>query len=148
MSKPRTIIAMGTGVRKEATAAGVINPGDLVVINASGAIGNATAGAKASPMFAIENEIFGDAVYNDGVLTSYAIGQRCLTETMSPGQEVYATVAAGAAAIVAGDPLSAAADGTLAKAGSETAAGILARATEALDNSASADKAHVRCTIV
>jgi len=148
MSTPRTIIAVSTGVRREAEAAGVITPGDLVSLDTTGkAVRHATASAKATPQFAIENEIFGNGVYNDGVLQSYAVGDRVLTEVMHPGNEVYGTLAASAAAIVINDPLESAGDGTLRKASAETAAGVIARAAEAVDNSGGGSKVHIRVAI-
>lgn len=149
MSTPRTIIAVGTGVRREAEAGGAITPGDLIVLNSSGqAIRQDIAGAKAAPQFAIENEIYGHGVYNNGTLHAYASGDRVLTEVMHPGNEVYATVAAGAAAIALDDPLDAAGDGTLKKASAENTAGIIARAAEAVDNSGGGSKTHIRVAIV
>ena len=149
MSTPRTIVAVGTGARTERVAGGAITPGDLIEINTADAfIRNGTAAVKAAPTFAIENEIFGKGVYNDGVLYAYASGDRVLAETLGPGAEVYATLAASAAAIVIGDALDSAGDGTLKKASAETTAGIIARAREAVDNSGGGAKVHIRAAIV
>ena len=153
MSEARTIRAMGVGNRKEYVAAGatgvaVIDPGDLVVLDSDGKVArNAVAGAKVMPMVAIENELFGVAIYNAGVIVSYKGGDRVSTETAKTGDELRLTVAAGAGAIAVGDPLSAAADGTVVKASGVGIVGVIAYAQEAVDNSGGATKTHIRAAI-
>jgi hypothetical protein len=142
MPVKRTIMASGEGVRYEYEAQAAITPGDLVmVISTNKAQRHATAGQKVGALFAIENEIFGK-----GVDVDYAAGDRVLTEACTPGMMVNATIAAAASAIVIGDFLESAGDGTLRK--TVTAANAIAVADEAVDNSAGGTKTRTRARII
>lgn len=133
MPVKRTIIASGEGLRYEYTAGGAVTPGDLIIVNSSNAaIRHATAGGVAESMFAIENEIFGN-----GTNTDYATNDRVLAESCHSGMQVNVSIAAAAAAIVIGDQLESAGDGSLRKKAAGTA---LATAMEAVDNSAGGTK--------
>lgn len=141
MPTKRTIIAAGEGKRYEAEAASAVSPGELVQLNSTGlALRHATALARAAPMFAIENEIFGK-----GVEVDYAAGDRVLIEHCDSGMEVNVMIPANAAAIVIGDYLESAGDGTLRK---KTTGVELAQAVESFNNSAIASKTRIRARIL
>lgn len=106
-----TTILKGRGIRKEARAAGVVSPGDLVEFTSAGKYQRQSVdGMRVMRSFAVENELFGK-----GLDTDYADGDQLLVESCTPGMEVYATVAANAAAIAVGDRVVAAGDGTVKK---------------------------------
>ena len=141
----KTVILKGRGIRKEALAGGVIQPGDLIFLNSAGKyLRHATAGGKCGPVFAVEQEMFGK-----GIGTNYANLEQVEAEAVQSGAEVQVNIAAAAAAIVVGDLLSSAGDGTLKKAVAFSQLGTptfvvtaadnpIARAMEALDNSGGA----------
>lgn len=111
-----TIVIVGRGFRKEAVAAAAITPGDLVEFTSALKYQrHSVAGGKAVKTFAVENELFGK-----GIATAYAANDRVLVESCHAGMEIYATLAANAAAIVAGDLLESAGDGTLRKVAAAT----------------------------
>lgn len=140
----RTIFLKKRPIRKEGIADAAIVPGMLVQQAADGKFDpHGTAKAPAVPAFAFEQELVDEA----DVDTAYAAGDRLYYGVCSSGAEVYALVAASAAAVVIGDLLESAGDGTLRKITAlsqltsgnytVTAAGIpVARAMEAVDNSA------------
>lgn len=138
----RTIIAMGEGTRVEYEAHAAISPGDLVTVLSTGKVQrHAVAAARPGSVFAIENELFGR-----GVDVDYAAGDRVLCEACYAGMEVNVTIAAAAAAIVIGDFLESAGDGTLRKVA--LAATAIAVAEEAVDNSAGVTKTRVRARLI
>jgi hypothetical protein len=147
----RTIIAAGEGARYEYTADAAVTPGDLITPTPTGCVRNATADFKAPALFAIEDEIFGRGVntgsgyaaLNNGV--DYAAGDRVIAEMCSNGMMVNANLAAGAAAILKGDPITAGALGTVKKG---TTANQFALADEPVDNSASALPTRFRILII
>lgn len=142
MPVKRTIIVGGEGLRYEYEAASAVSPGDLVITNNAGKVlRHATAAAKPGLLFAIENEIFGK-----GVEVDYAATDRVLCEACTPGMLVNVNIAAAAPAIVIGDFLESAGDGTLRKVA--TAATALAVADEAVDNSAGGSKTRVRARLI
>lgn len=113
-----TIVIKGRGLRKEALAAGAITPGHLVKYNSAGKfVVQATASGVVAKRFAVEQELAGTDID-----TAYASGDTVFAEVVQSGSEVYALVAASAAAIVVGDLLVSAGDGTLKKAVDLTAA--------------------------
>jgi len=95
--------------RKEFAAGTAINPGYLIKLAADGAVDpHAVAGAKVPNMYAFENELEG------GVIThAYAVNEQVLCMVCSSGVEILARLAANAVAIVIGDLLESAGDGTL-----------------------------------
>lgn len=104
-----TILLKGRGVRKEAIANGAIQPGYLVHIDSTGKVAkHPTAGGSTSPSFAVENELLGKEI-----TVAWPDTEQTVYETMSPGDEILAVLAASAAAIVIGDYLQSAGDGTL-----------------------------------
>lgn len=148
MATPKTILLKGDGLFKEALAGGAITPGHLINRNSSNAfVVHGTAAAKTLAMFALEDEAQGKDItdnYVSGDLVSAVIPQ--------VGAEVYALVPASAAAIVVGDLLESAGDGTLRKRTPFSQSGTtpfavveagytVARALEAVDNSANAASA-------
>lgn len=151
MSVARTIIAAGEGARYEYPADAAVTPGDLIKPTATGCARNATADAIVPALFAIEDEIFGRGInagsgyssINNGV--DYAIGDRVLSEMCTPGMLVNANLAAGAAAIVKGDPITGDGTGKIKKG---TAANQIAVADEAVDNSAGVTMTRIRIMIV
>jgi len=151
MANPKTILLKGSGIRKEALAAAAtaITPGYLVERDSTGKfIEHATAAANAAPLFAVENDLIGGSITDD-----YAVGDQVQAEYMQPGSEVYALVAASAAAIVIGDDLESAGDGTVriatADAATDTAQrrSMIAQAIEAVDNSGGGSEARIRIEV-
>lgn len=107
----RTIIKEGKGVRYERLAASGITPGMLVALNSDNKFApHAVAGAKAAPVTAIENEIFGK-----GPDVAYVADDLVLAEWLHPGMQFNALFAIGAHSIAIGDQLESAGDGTLRK---------------------------------
>ena len=104
-----TIIAKGKGVRFERLAGGAITPGALVMLNSSNAlVVHATAAGYTPPIVAIEQELFGRDLD-----TAYANAEHCIGEYLLPGMEAYMLFGIATHAIVIGDLLESAGDGTL-----------------------------------
>lgn len=146
----KTVLVKGDGVGKEGVAGGAITPGHLVIRNSSNAIVvHGTAAANAAPSFARENEVVGM-----NIDAAYATNDQVLYTHCWPGAEVYALVAASAAAIVIGDYLESAGDGTLRVLTTDAAtddtqrASVVARAVEAVDNSGGGSPARILVEIV
>jgi hypothetical protein len=99
-------------------------------------------------MFALEADFVGKSI-----TTAYASGERVQAVCPNPGSEIWALVPANALAIVIGDELCSNGDGTLKKI---TAAAVartntratVARALEALDNSAVGVPARIKVEVV
>lgn len=110
---PKTVVLRGDPVSKEGTAnaAGIL-PGHLLERMSTGNIRvHSTAGGmRPALLFARVEEYTGG-----GLDTAYASGDRIPMWSCRPGDEVYALVPAGAAAIAIGDMLESAGDGTLRK---------------------------------
>ena len=129
MSTTRTIVVKGSGIRKEAEAAGVIVPGHILELTSTGTVQAVSAADDHVQMrVAVENEVIGN-----GVDDNYASGDWVLFEVLERGAEFYAVVAAGAAAITWGDFLNVKADGTVLTA--VDASANRAVALESVDNS-------------
>jgi len=144
---PNTIILKGDGIRKEADAAGTITPGHLVEFDASGdLVVHATAGGNARKAFAVENDLIGN-----GITDNYVSGDRVQYNVFRSGDEVYALVPAGAAAIAIEAALESAGDGTLVNVGTATATGgtdiVVAYALEAVDNSGGGTAARIKVEV-
>jgi len=109
----RTILLKGQaqGKRREAVANAAITPGHLCEYMSTGNVRkHATAGGEAYPLFAAENEVFGGEIGTD-----YVAEERALLWHATQGDEINALVAAAAVAVVIGDRLESAGDGTLRK---------------------------------
>jgi hypothetical protein len=162
---PETILLKGRGFRKEKVAGGTITPGHLVASNSSDQlVVHATAAGHAQAMFAVEAEhlsALGGTGYNTSGGTiddNYSSGDFVQSEILDAGCHVYALVAAAASAIVIGDALESAGDGTLRKRtpfsqnGSApydvTEAGwVVAYALEAVDNSGGGAPARIKVEV-
>lgn len=148
MTTPNTIMLRGKQftLRREGKAAEAITPGHLVKFNSSGlVIKHNVASGAAAPWFAYENELFGG-----GIDDAYAANDQVLIECAPSGGEIYALVAAGAAAIVIGDEIESAGDGTVKKStgGYPTNEGwVIGYATEAVNNSGGGSPARLRVAI-
>jgi hypothetical protein len=128
--------AAGAPITSErlAGAAGII-AGMLVKESAGVVVVNSTADALAPKLFAqcdLGNAADIDTPYLDAVTVSYG--------AYHAGQQVNAVLAAGAAAVVDGAPLTSAGDGTLKNG---TVANAIAYAMEAVDNSGGATIARI-----
>jgi hypothetical protein len=145
-----TIFVKGNKIRKEALAGVAINPGYLVELQSDGTLDpHDTAATNATPTIAVENEVFGD-----DRTVAYAIGDNVLYEYMSPGSEVYLVLAAAAVAVVVGDFLESAGDGTVRKLTARAATAesatrsIVAKAIEAVDNSGGGGEVYILAEIM
>lgn len=145
-----TILIKGRGIRKEALAAAIITPGYLIERIAAGTFQkHAGAGLNTSPLFAEENELFGKGIDDD-----YPAGDQVLAQFCVPGCEINAVLAANAAAIVIGDFLESAGDGTLRIATADVATdtaqreAMVAVALEAVDNSAGGTEVRIKVEVV
>jgi hypothetical protein len=145
-----TIVVKGYPMRKENVANETITPGHLITLNSSNKlIKHATAAGNTNATFAIENEVFGK-----GVDDNYVANDNVLYGIFQPGDEVLALVAASAGAIVIGDYLESAGNGTLRKVATAAAtadtgrASIIAKALQAVDNSGGATPARILVEIV
>lgn len=141
---PRTIMLVGKelSLTKELAAGGAITPGDQLIINSSGAyIRHGTAGLQGP-------RIVADAVdYNGkGIDDAYASGDWVFAWVINAGVEINATVAAAAPAIVRGDFLTSAGDGTLKK--TTTPAEYSYMALESVDNSAGGSKVRIKAIAI
>jgi len=146
----KTIWLKGDGLVKEANAGGAITPGHLVFIATDGDVEvHGTAAVNAIPAFALEADFIGK-----GIDVAYAAGERVQYLMPQRGAEIFALVAASAAAIVIGDYLESAGDGTVriltaAAATSEAARqSVVARAIEAVDNSGGGSPARIKIEVV
>lgn len=158
----RTIILKGERqhIRKEGIAGAAIVPGMLVSLSSDGKYDpHGTAAGEAARLIAVENELKswetnGVPIAGSPIDQAYADNDRLYYASCAPGVEVYALLAAGATAVVAGTLLESAGDGTLrnrtafAQAGTTpfavTPAGFaIARAMESVDNSGGGSRARI-----
>jgi hypothetical protein len=136
------ILLKGRGERREAAAAGTITPGHLIQYNTAGAFVVQTNDQKpCSPLVAVENDLVGDTISDNYVSGDYVQG-----EHLASGDEFLGLVAAGAAAIVRGDELASAGDGTIEKA--VDAVNAIAVALEAIDNSAGGSAVRIKAMVL
>lgn len=147
----RTIMLKGRGIRDEALAAVAINPGYLLErTSAADTIQpHSTAASRAQKIFAVENELIG----ND-IDVQYAIDDTTFFEHVVPGQMVNALLAASAVAIVRGDFLESAGDGTLRLVTVDAATddtqrnSLIAVAREDVDNSAGGSEVRIKVEVL
>lgn len=139
------VIGHNQALYKEVDAAEAITPGHVIDLNSSGkAIKNTTTGLgknRQGVLVAVENDMFGK-----GIDDAYALNDRVIYQPLDRGCEFMALVAAGAAAIVYGDPIDLVSGGTVKKATDYTTA--IGRAVAALDNSGGATPARLRVEII
>ena len=111
---PKTVLLKGKFSYRQGKAHAAITPGMLIEQMSSGNLrAHATAGGvKPSPLFAREEEYVGG-----GIDTAYAANDSLPYVVAHSGAQVYAVVAAGAAAIVIGDLLESDGAGGVRKAG-------------------------------
>jgi hypothetical protein len=154
---PRTIVLVGKeqGIMKELVAGGTITPGHLVAINSAGKyVVHPTAAGRASAIFPQENDLNGK-----GIDDNYVANDWVQAWHLGRGAEVNGIVAAAADAIVIGDYLESAGDGTLRKATAFAQSGttpfavtpagnIVAQALEAVDNSGGGAAVRIKAIIV
>jgi len=102
--------------KKEKIAAGTIKPGHLIALDSSGnVVVHPTAGGNAAKMFAFEDPYADTAAGTKAIDTAYASDDSVFLGVCPSGVEVYGLVAAAAAAVVIGDFLESAGDGTVRK---------------------------------
>lgn len=133
-NSPNTITLISSGRTKELVAGVAINPGYLLRLYTATTLKvkpHDIAYGHNAKLFAIEQEYLGK-----GITTQYAIGDTVIFGCFHTGDEVLARLAASAVAVVAGDPLVSAGDGTLQKGvpvtsavGTNITTGILADVT-------------------
>jgi hypothetical protein len=127
-TEPRTILLKGDPERMERVAGGTITPGALVKLNSSNQlVVHSTAGGNTNTIFALENELFGK-----GIDDNYSANDYVQAGEFDGDDHVLAYVAASAAAIVIGDQVESAGDGSVRIRSSGTTIGT---ALEAVDNS-------------
>lgn len=106
-----TITLKGNPIQKERFASAALSPGHLLEVLSTGKVQkNTNASVLVSRNFALENEVLGEDLTD-----AYAAEDTVLYGAFPAGAEVNARVAVGATAIVIGDRLEAAADGTVRK---------------------------------
>lgn len=110
MPKKILLGASGAEVYGGAAADATITPGDLIKTTATGVIRHATSGGDAEVMFADDA-----ANQNRGIDSDYVTGEDTPFVIPGRGAIVNARLAAAAAAVVIGDRLGSAGDGTLRK---------------------------------
>lgn len=143
--------ALGTFIRSRAiaAAASAIVPGMLIEELAAGTVQeHSTAAANAQKLFALPDIATGGTIDD-----AYAVGALVEYGAAHAGQEVYALVAAAAAAIVIGDVLESAGDGTVriatADAATDTAQrdAVVGYALEAVNNSGGGTTARIKVRV-
>lgn len=109
---PKTILLKGCAATREGVANAAITPGHLIEQMTTGKFRkHATAGGvKPSPLFMAEQEWTGKTIAD-----ACASDEQIRYHVCGAGDQVYALVAASAPAIVVGDLLESAGDGTLRK---------------------------------
>jgi hypothetical protein len=144
MTSTRRVIALlgGPPVTNEETAAvEAITPGHLVMLSGGGVIKNTDDAANVARAFALERDEFGSDID-----VPYAISDVVKVGVFCAGQRVYAFVASGENVAV-GDYLTTDNAGRLTKT-SVSAHIRIARAVEAINNSAGPGDARVRAEII
>jgi len=113
MTRPNTILLKGPQQKEEYAAAdATIKPGHLIELTSSGTVQrHTTAGGNGERLFATE-----DALQGNGITVAYGSGDLVTCDLAPPGATRLARLAAAAAAVVIGDKLISAGDGTLKKA--------------------------------
>lgn len=147
---PETIVLIGQPARKEDKAIAAFSPGHLLEFNSTGVRKHSVAKGNSRKAIAVENELLGKTIED-----AYAINDNAHYVVFGSGDVGQVRVAAAAPAIVKGDFLESAGDGTFRKitAPSQsgttpfavTAGGVaLAVALAALDNSGGGSEAFLQ----
>lgn len=139
-STDEKIILKGDPIIKEAQCSAAVKPGHFLALAGKKVKPWATAKVAMRKSIALENDLIGKGI-NDG----YAKGERVITASLHSGQEVLVRIAAGAAAITAGDGLEAKGDGTVRK---KTNGVVIGYALSAIDNSAGTTEDFVQMEVV
>lgn len=140
-SRSDKICLKGTPIQNEAIAQEEIFPGHLVEYRSDGQVEKQdTAQQDCRRSWAMENGWLGESIR-----TSYKANDRVMIAAMHAGQQVQARVAASATAIVIGDALEAAGDGTVRKLTANGA--IIGWALEAIDNSSGSTEVFVNMEV-
>lgn len=143
--------ALGSFIHSErlSAAGSAIVPGMLIEELAAGTVQeHSTAAANAQRLFALS-----DLPVAGTIDDAYAVGTTVRYGAAHSGQEVYSLVAAAASAIVIGDALESAGDGTLRLATADAATdttqrdSIVGYAIEAIDNSGGGTTARVKVRV-
>jgi len=141
MSNTIVLNSVGTLHLKEAPANGAISPGDFLSRATDGDFQRqATASINGPKLIAVENDLVAGTITDD-----YATGDNVRATYLKSGDEVYAFVAASAAAIVIGDVLEFDGVGGVKKGASGV---TVATALEAVDNSGGGAKARIRIELI
>lgn len=138
-----TIWLKGDGITKEGNAGGTITPGHLVMRNTTASqfvVQTATATGVVLPAFALEADFVGK-----GVDTNYTTGLRLQVLYPQKGAEIYALVPAAASAIVIGNFLQSAGDGTVVL---RTTGQVVGVALEAINNSGGGTPVRIRMEVL
>ena len=131
-----------------ADSGSAIQPGMLIEETTTGVQEHSTADGNAQKLFALT-----DLMIGGGVDDVYAVGQTVRYGASHSGCEVYAWVAASAAAITKGAALSSAGDGTVKNLAASAATsqaqrdGIVCYALESVDNSGSGSAARIKVRV-
>lgn len=152
MATKNVILFKGDALYKEAPALASITPGMLVDFLSSGVGFHATASGT------VRRHAFADFAdfVGDGIDTAYTSGDTCKFMIPTPGSEINALVQVSGAAIVVGDPVCSAGDGTLVKYSAQLEGAtstaiklntIVGYALKAVDNSAGATAASIKIEV-
>lgn len=111
MTTPNTITLKGCPDRKELVAGGTITPGHLLKRNSSNElVVHPNAAQDAGAIFALEDDLQGH-----GIDDNYSSGDHVQAGYADFGDEIYAWLKAGSTAVVVGDELASAGNGSLQK---------------------------------
>lgn len=147
---PKCIVLSGCPKREEGVAGGAVTPGHLVSLASTGKyVVHPTAAGVVAPIFAVENENLAG-----GIGTAYASNDIIELVKAKSGDEIYGWLKAGSTAVVKGDGLESAGNGSFQKAthatGSATlaAAHTVAVALEAVDNSGGGSDVRIKLRVL
>ena len=139
-AKPETIILKGNPLIKERDAVVALSPGHFVELTAANGVRKVDEAGASSRNIAIENDLLGKTISD-----AYAANDRVLYAAFTPGEEAYVRLQARATAVVVGDDLALSATGSVVKAAG--GADVVARALEAIDNSANANEVFIKVEV-
>lgn len=141
---PKVIELFGIGLQHEGKATSAITPGMFVERSANKEVQpHSVAQGGGAAAFAQEMGMTGGTIDDD-----YAVGDQVIWKDYAVGSHVYALVPANAAAIAENANLVSNGDGTLRLQSAASTGIVVAKALEAVDNSAGATPARIRIEIV